>query len=304
MAEMRLRSVTEKEKVQNSAVWRDVRYLFWELLDNPNRKEFIDAEQFLEVYLDQDRKQVVNGVHCDIHEFFMRLVDKLEMHLDSVAAPNFVRRFLKCHAMNLHVCQYRHELWHSDGFYALEVEVKGKKSLVESLASMVVGSKIGNYECKECGKYHTVDVINRTVLRDLPNTLIILLRRFDYQPLTGNRVKINFKFEFPIEEGLDLDPFRWEAMQVREEKLSRMKRFSKADTAIMLEKIGRKENLKYLHVPHNNESKDKLRPESYSKYCLQGIINQSGTANAGHCILFGTKYSTSGIFIEKLCTFN
>ncbi|KAH7824695.1 putative Ubiquitin carboxyl-terminal hydrolase [Monocercomonoides exilis] len=151
---------------------------------------------------------------------------------------------------------------------------------------MVVGSKIGNYECKECGKNHTVDVINRTVLRDLPNTHIILLRRFDYQPLTGNRVKINDKFEFPIEEDLDLEPFSWEATQVREEKLSSMKRFSIADTAITLEKIGRKENLKNLQVPHNNESEDELRPESCFKYRLQGIINHSGTAIAGHYISF------------------
>ncbi|KAH7818985.1 putative Ubiquitin carboxyl-terminal hydrolase [Monocercomonoides exilis] len=246
MAEMRLRSVTEEEKVQNSAVWRAVRYLFWELQDNPSRKEFIDAEQFLEVYLDQDRKQVVNGVHCDIHEFFMCLVDKVEMHLDAVAAPNFVRRFLKDRTMNLHVCRCGHERWHSDGFYALEVEVKGKKSLVESLVSILVGSK----------------------------------------PLTGNRVKINDKFKFPNEEELDLEPFTWEAIQVREEKRSSMKRLSKADTAIMLEKIGRKENLKNLQVLHNNESKDKLRPESYNKYRLQGIINHSGTANAGYNISF------------------
>ncbi|KAH7825388.1 putative Ubiquitin carboxyl-terminal hydrolase family protein [Monocercomonoides exilis] len=183
----------------------------------------------------------------------MCLVDMLEMHLYTSAAPNYVRRFLKGHTMNLHI---------------------------------VVGSKIGNYECEECDKDHNVDVINRTVLRDLPNTLVILLRRFDYQPPTGNRVNINDKFELPIEEDLDLKPFTWEAMQVREEKLSSMKRFSKADTAIMLEKIGRKENLKNLQVPHNNESKDKLRPENYNKYRLQGIINHSGTANAGHFISF------------------
>ncbi|KAH7832657.1 uncharacterized protein MONOS_3980 [Monocercomonoides exilis] len=103
MAEMRLRSVAEEEKVQNRAVWRAVRNFFWELQNNPNRREFIDAEQFLEVYLDQDRKQVVNGVHCDIYEFFMCLMDKPEIHLDAVAAPNFVRRFLKGNAMNLHV---------------------------------------------------------------------------------------------------------------------------------------------------------------------------------------------------------
>ncbi|KAH7832658.1 putative Ubiquitin carboxyl-terminal hydrolase [Monocercomonoides exilis] len=151
---------------------------------------------------------------------------------------------------------------------------------------MVVGSKIEDYECEECGKFHKVDVINRTVLRDLPNPLIIFLRRFDYQPLTVNRVKINDKFEFPIEEDLDLEPFRWEAMQVREEKLSSMKRFSKADTAITLEKVGRKENLKNLQVPHNNESKDKLRPESCCKYRLQGIINHLDTAKAGHYISF------------------
>ncbi|KAH7815006.1 putative ubiquitin domain containing protein [Monocercomonoides exilis] len=259
---MRLRSETEEEKVQNIAVWRAVRYLFWELQHNSNMKEFIDAEQFLEVYLDQDRKQVVNGVHCYIHEFFMCLVDKLEMHLDAVAAPNFVRHFLKGHAMNLHVCRYGHERWNSDGFYALEVDVKGKKNLVESLVSMLVGSKIGNYECEECCK------------------------RFDYQPLTGNRVKINDKFEFPIEEDLDLEPFTWEAMHVREEKLNSMKRFSKADTAITLEKIGRKENLKNLQVPHNDESKEKLRPESYYKNRLQGIINHLGKANAGPYISF------------------
>ncbi|KAH7818847.1 putative Ubiquitin carboxyl-terminal hydrolase [Monocercomonoides exilis] len=242
MAGMRLRSVTEEEKVQNSA-------------------EFVDAEQFLEVYLDQDRKQVVNGVHCDIHEFFMCLCGQ-------------AGDALGC-SCSFELCPALSEGLHDEPAC---LQMRARAMAFRWLPC----ARCGSEKEEESGGIVGVD----GVLRDLPNTLIILLRRFDYQPLTGNRVKINDKFEFPIEEDLDLEPLTWEAIQVREEKQSSLKRFSKADTTIMLEKIGRKENLKNLQVPHNGESKDKLRPESYSKYRLQGIINHSGTANAGHCISF------------------
>lgn len=59
------------------------------------------------------------------------------------------------------------------------------------------------YFCDQCQK--KVAIQKRTILKKLPNVLIIVLNRFDFDYKNMTRVKLNDYFEYP--QSLDLKAF-------------------------------------------------------------------------------------------------
>lgn len=82
-----------------------------------------------------------------------------------------------------------------EDFYNLSLTVKDIKGMQESLAAMVEGEVINDYECTGCKK--KVDVRKRTLLAQTPNVLIVHLQRIIFDFDTFQNVKINQHFEFP-----------------------------------------------------------------------------------------------------------
>lgn len=68
------------------------------------------------------------------------------------------------------------------------------------------------YMCEECKEKR--DTLKRTCLGALPNTLILNLKRFDFDFDTFQRVKLNTYLSFP--EQLDLLPYTVEGLAVKE----------------------------------------------------------------------------------------
>ncbi|KAH7828722.1 uncharacterized protein MONOS_17211 [Monocercomonoides exilis] len=145
------RSVTYEEKAQNSTVLIAVFYLFRKLiepeLEGSNRCKGISGYSSL-----SKRKNMANVVSCKINEYFMLFAYKLKMHFYWAEASNSFQRVLKDLTMNMHICRNGHGQWHFDGFYGLEEEKKGKRSLKKWFASKVAWSKIKKNEFDEFGK--------------------------------------------------------------------------------------------------------------------------------------------------------
>ena len=59
---------------------------------------------------------------------------------------------------------------------------------------MIEGEIIGDFTCENCQQ--KVDVIKKTVIKKLPNTLIIHLNRIVFDMEMMNNVKVNDKYEF------------------------------------------------------------------------------------------------------------
>ena len=68
------------------------------------------------------------------------------------------------------------------------------------------------YLCEKCDK--KVDTLKRTCIKKLPTTLIIALRRFEFDYDRMIRVKVNDYCEFPME--LDMEPYVQEGLARRE----------------------------------------------------------------------------------------
>ena len=66
--------------------------------------------------------------------------------------------------------------------------------MTEGLENLIEGEIIGDFTCENCQQ--KVDVIKKTVIKKLPNTLIIHLNRIVFDMEMMNNVKVNDKYEF------------------------------------------------------------------------------------------------------------
>lgn len=66
-------------------------------------------------------------------------------------------------------------------FLAVSLQVKNKKNINESLASFIEGEMLEGdnaYQCDKCDK--KVPTLKRTCIKKLPNILILVLKRFEF----------------------------------------------------------------------------------------------------------------------------
>jgi ubiquitin C-terminal hydrolase len=89
-----------------------------------------------------------------------------------------------------------------EDFLSLGVTVKNKKNIYEGLEAFIEGDMLtedNQYLCEKCDK--KVDALKRVCIKKLPRYMIMTLKRFEFDFDQMVRVKVNDRFEFP----LDLD---------------------------------------------------------------------------------------------------
>ncbi len=143
--------------------------------------------------------------------------------------------------------------WHSErseAFNMIKVDVKDYQNLLEGLSSYVAGETVDytwEHEHVETGEKMVAKLptTKRVLLKSLPESLIIHLKRFEFDFELMQQMKINDRYEFPME--LDLYPYTKEGVNAKEEGLD---------------------------DPDGHRS-DLL-------YTLMGVVVHIGTANSGH----------------------
>jgi len=73
--------------------------------------------------------------------------------------------------------------------------VKDQKNIVESLKNLIAGETISDYNCSKCKQ--KVSIKKQIAIKRLPNTLILHLKRLDFDFNTMMNVKLNDRIEFP-----------------------------------------------------------------------------------------------------------
>lgn len=118
----------------------------------------------------------------------------------------------------------------------LPLSVKNKKTLDESLESLVAGEIIEDYNCSACNQ--KVAIEKKNALKSLPNTLIVHLNRIVFDFDTMRNVKLNDKLEFPNQLNLKkyqvaqvLEDQRKKMNEERREKLSNEKGIGKSEAS-------------------------------------------------------------------------
>ncbi|XP_057829363.2 uncharacterized protein LOC131040449 isoform X2 [Cryptomeria japonica] len=203
--------------------------------------------------------------HQDAFEFFNRLYDAIDetlktYHPEATLAKIFGGIFAQ--QIICRGCPHKSEK--EEAFAAISVDVKNKKNLLESLESFVQGDLLEGedaYLCEKCNK--KFDALKRTCVKSLPNTLVIHLKRFDFDYETMQQLKLKDRFEFPIH--LDMKPYTVEGLALRESQS---------------QGIGNSER-SAVNEGSQGDLSD-LRSDSYYQYDLVGVVVHSGTAFAGH----------------------
>eukprot|EP00903_Cladosiphon_okamuranus_P009694 g9223.t1 len=166
-----------------------------------------------------------------------------------------------------------HRTNRSEPFINLEVNIRGKESLQESLASFVESELMAGdnkVDCEPCGEKK--DARMRTCLEHLPNLLIVHLKRFELDYRTFETVKLNDRCSFPML--LDLKPYTMKGTDEREameEALQAAAEASGGDLTI--------EQVTKLHEDQAAKMKEDAGDYMYN---LAGILVHAGVAQGGH----------------------
>ncbi|KAF9917165.1 hypothetical protein BX616_001769 [Lobosporangium transversale] len=248
--------IDEMEADKHDTLLYQLQVLFGNLQESIRRA--YNAYGFCYAYKDWDGNPMNVAVQMDVDEFFSILFDRLENSVKSTPQEElFKKQYGGKLVQQIKSKDCEHVSQREDSFFSIQCEVKNKKSLEESLQLYVQGEILdgdNKYKCSSCDKH--VDAIKRACIKELPQNLILHLKRFDYDMDTMRRIKINDHFEFPMR--LDMEPYT-------------------------LDYLARKEQ-----VQEGGSASPSTQPISGNsnaaafQYNLVGVLVHTGTADSGH----------------------
>ncbi|KAF8979549.1 hypothetical protein BGZ46_005284 [Entomortierella lignicola] len=238
-----------------------------------------NAHGFCYAYKDWDGNPMNVAVQMDVDEFFNILFDRLENSVKNTPQEElFKQQYGGKLVQQIKSKDCEHISEREDSFFSIQCEVKNKKTLEESLQLYVQGEILdgdNKYKCSSCDKH--VDAIKRACIKELPQNLILHLKRFDYDMDTMRRIKINDRFEFPT--SLDMEPYTLDYL-TRKEQAQDAAAVSPTSSHI----TGAQENA------------------AAFQYNLVGVLVHTGTADSGHYYSYikdRTSNAASGQFINS-----
>ncbi|ROW14317.1 hypothetical protein VPNG_03964 [Cytospora leucostoma] len=198
-------NVAESGADKLQSLLHHTRTMFGQLQSSHRR--FIDPEAFVASIKTYDDEGINIHNQMDVEEFFNLLADRLEGQLRSQEAVQSFRSFYGGQLVTQtksKECEHLSEVM--EPFSAIQCDIKGKKDLFESLDAYVDGEHMegdNKYKCSNCDRH--VDAVRRSCLKEIPDSLIFHLKRFDFNLRTQARNKINDYFAFPSR--IDMRPY-------------------------------------------------------------------------------------------------
>ncbi|KAL8705993.1 MAG: hypothetical protein Q9201_000937 [Fulgogasparrea decipioides] len=173
----------------------------------------VDTQGIADSLINYENTVIDVSVQMDVDEFYNLLFDRWESQILSDAGKKSFRAFYGGQLVQqIKSKECPHISERLEPFSAIQCDIQGKTNLTESLAAYVGGEIMegdNKYSCTSCGTY--VDAVKRACLKDIPDNLIFHLKRFDYDIMTGQRHKINDRFDFP--ERIDMSPYNIDFLQ-------------------------------------------------------------------------------------------
>ncbi|CAL0319194.1 unnamed protein product [Lupinus luteus] len=189
----------EPDVLQQQPVLDQLARLFAQL--HVSKRAFIDSLPFIKTL------ELDNGVQQDSHEFLTLLLSLLERYLSHSKvskARTIVQDLFRGSVSHVTTCSQcgrdSEASSKMEDFYELELNIKGLKSLDDSLNDYLSVEKLhgdNQYFCESCKT--RVDATRSIKLRTLPDVLNFQLKRCVFLPKTTTKKKITSSFSFPAE---------------------------------------------------------------------------------------------------------
>ncbi|GKC14166.1 ubiquitin carboxyl-terminal hydrolase 12-like protein isoform X2, partial [Tanacetum coccineum] len=140
----------------------------------------------------------------DVQELNRVLCEKLEDKMKGTVVEGTIQKLFEGHHMNYIECiNVNYKSTRKESYYDLQLDVKGCRDVYASFDKYVEVERL-----EGDNKYHAVqhglqDAKKGVLFIDFPPVLQLQLKRFEYDFTRDTMVKINDRYEFPLE--LDLD---------------------------------------------------------------------------------------------------
>eukprot|EP00742_Colponemidia_sp_Colp-10_P004877 GILJ01005210.1.p1 GENE.GILJ01005210.1~~GILJ01005210.1.p1 ORF type:complete len:2590 (-),score=405.82 GILJ01005210.1:174-7943(-) len=257
-----------------------------------SEKQYYNPRGFCQSFKDWEGNPVNVLEQMDVDEFFNMFMDRLETLLKGSPQQNLVKDYFGGVLSNELICKgCPHYSEREEPFLAVSLQVKNKKSILESLESFVEGEMLEGdnaYMCETCQK--KVNTLRRVCIKKLPNTLILVLKRFEFDFDSMVKVKVNDRCEFPF--NLNMEPYTQQGL-AKKAKDDKPKEPEAQETGNNAESSHRTKDTE----GETDESKTepaKEFPADYFEYQLKGIVIHLGTADSGHYYSLIKEASESG----------
>lgn len=238
-----------------------------------SQKKYYDTLPFCRSFLDYDGQPISLSEQKDIYEFAGMLFEKLEHNPECAELLAKTIRGKVVWKTKSTETAYRSE--REENFYMITVEVKDKSSLEDSLDLTIAEEFFsGDNKIEDSDTGRKVDALRRCAIRELPPTLIIHLKRFEFDLETLNRKKVNDNITFPMD--LDMFPFTEEGIAAKEVRSG--KQFSERTHIDESEQQHWEEDSSPIEINKH--------PSSYYIYSLKGVVAHVGAIDRGHYYSF------------------
>ena len=234
-----------------------------------SQKQFFNPIDFCKANKDYDGKPTDVSVQMDVDEFFNMLCEKVESSLKGTKQEKLLNSIWSCDVVTQLICRECNYISErSEPSFTVSLDIKNKNNIQEALELYVQGEMLEGdnaYMCTKCDK--KVDALMRRCIKTLPSTVIIHLKRFEFNFDTMRKMKLNDYCEFPME--LSLEPYTKEGL-ARKENEQAIKDGKEVPNTLIEE-----------------------HPQEYYQYRLVGILVHRGVSDSGHYYSFikqrGTK---------------
>nr|ACJ04334.1 ubiquitin specific protease 12 [Nicotiana tabacum] len=140
----------------------------------------------------------------DVQELNRVLCEKLEDKMKGTVVEGTIQQLFEGHHMNYIECiNVDYKSTRKESFYDLQLDVKGCRDVYASLDKYVEVERLEGDNKYHAEKYGLQDARKGVLFIDFPPVLQLQLKRFEYDFVRDTMVKINDRYEFPLE--LDLD---------------------------------------------------------------------------------------------------
>ncbi|GLJ15872.1 hypothetical protein SUGI_0262060 [Cryptomeria japonica] len=140
----------------------------------------------------------------DVQELNRVLSEKLEDKMKGTAVEGTIQQLFEGHHMNYIECiDVDYKSTRKESFYDLQLDVKGCRDVYASFDKYVEVERLEGDNKYHAEHYGLQEARKGVLFIDFPPVLQLQLKRFEYDFMRDTMVKINDRYEFPLE--LDLD---------------------------------------------------------------------------------------------------
>ncbi|XP_019461341.1 PREDICTED: ubiquitin carboxyl-terminal hydrolase 12-like isoform X2 [Lupinus angustifolius] len=142
----------------------------------------------------------------DVQELNRVLCEKLEDKMKGTVVEGTIQQLFEGHHMNYIECiNVDYKSTRRESFYDLQLDVKGCRDVYNSFDKYVEVERLEGDNKYHAEQYGLQEARKGVLFIDFPPVLQLQLKRFEYDFMRDNMVKINDRYEFPLQLDLDRD---------------------------------------------------------------------------------------------------